>query len=90
MHISDDHAHGHSHSHADLQPMSREEALKLLSYMLDHNRHHTEELHDLCHALEDAECYDAADELSNAMQYYNDGNEALANALDLAKKEAEG
>ena len=84
MHISEDHAHGHSHP--DQQPMSREETLKLLAYMLEHNRQHTEELHDLCHALEDAECYDAADELANAMRYYSTGNEALENALSLAQE----
>lgn len=87
MHISEDHAHGHSHP--DQQPMTREEALKLLGYMLDHNRHHTEELHALFHALDDAGCYDAADELETAMRYYNSGNDALENALDLAKQCAE-
>ena len=84
MHISEDHTHGHSHPKQ--QPMSREEALKLLTYMLEHNRHHTEELHELFHALDDSGCYDAADELETAMQYYNSGNDALENALDLAKQ----
>ena len=83
MHISEDHPHGHSHSHPE--PMSREEMLALLTYMLDHNRHHTDELHDVYHALEDAGCFDAADELSNALRYYGAGNDALENALDLAK-----
>ena len=86
MHISKDHLQGHGHSHPEQQPMSREEILALLSYMLDHNRHHTEELHSLFHALDDDGCYDAADELENAMRYYNSGNEALENALDLAKQ----
>ena len=85
MHISEDHPHGHSHSHPDRKPMSREEMLALLTYMLDHNRHHTDELHDVYHALEDAGCFDAADELSNALRYYGAGNDALENALDLAK-----
>ena len=84
MHISKDHLEGHTH--ADQTPMSREEMLALLGYMLDHNRHHTEELHGLFHALDDAGLYDAADELSNAMQYYVSGNDALENALDLAKQ----
>ena len=87
MHISEDHLQGHGNSHAEQQPMSREEILALLSYMLDHNRHHTEELHRLFHALDDDGCYDAADELENAMRYYNSGNDALENALDLAKSE---
>ena len=86
MHISEDHLQGHGHSHDDLQPMSREEILKLLGYMLDHNRHHTDELHGIFHALDDAGCYDAADELENAMRSYRAGNEALENALDLARQ----
>lgn len=86
MHISEDHLQGHGHSHDDLQPMSREEILKLLGYMLEHNRQHTEELHGIFHALDDAGCYDAADELENAMRCYRSGNEALENALDLAKQ----
>lgn len=86
MHISKDHLEGHGHTHEDPAPMSREEVLKLLHYMLDHNRHHTEELHSLFHALDDSGCYDAADELETAMRYYNAGNEALENALDLAKQ----
>ena len=86
MHISEDHLQGHGHSHDDLQPMIREEILKLLGYMLEHNRQHTEELHGIFHALDDAGCYDAADELENAMRCYRSGNEALENALDLARQ----
>ncbi len=86
MHISKDHLEGHGHAHAEQAPMSHEEVLKLLTYMLDHNRHHTEELHELFHALDDAGSYDAAGELETAMRYYNSGNEALENALDLAKQ----
>lgn len=86
MHISKDHLTGHDHTHEASPSMSREEVLALLTYMLDHNRHHTEELHTLFHALDDAGCYDAADELETAMRYYRSGNEALENALDLAKQ----
>ena len=47
------HCHPHSHEHSGDKPMSPEEVLALLNYMLDHNRHHADELHDICHALED-------------------------------------
>ena len=47
------HCHPHSHEHTGDKPMSPEEVLALLNYMLDHNRHHADELHDICHALED-------------------------------------
>ena len=39
------HTHAHTHSHSAAS--SPEEALALLKYMLDHNKHHAEELHDL-------------------------------------------
>lgn len=86
MHISKDHLAGDSHAHEAQAPMSREEMLALLGYMLEHNRHHTEELHTMFHALDDDGCYDAADELETAMRYYIAGNDALENALDLAKQ----
>ena len=86
MHMSKDHLAGHGHTHEDQTPMRWEELIVLLSYMLDHNRQHTEELHGLFHTLDDAGCYDAADELETAMRYYNSGNDALENALDLAKQ----
>ena len=38
------HSHEHSHEHTASSP---EEVLALLKYMLEHNRHHAEELHDL-------------------------------------------
>ena len=42
-----DHEHTHSHDHH-----SPEEALALLTYMLGHNRHHAEELHELAHDVD--------------------------------------
>ena len=45
------HTHAHTHTHAAAS--SPEEALALLKYMLDHNRHHAEELHDLADLLRD-------------------------------------
>ena len=34
------HCHPHNHEHTGDKPMSPEEVLALLNYMLDHNRHH--------------------------------------------------
>ena len=45
------HSHPHSHEHTGGKPMSHEEVLALLTYMLDHNRHNADELHDICLAL---------------------------------------
>ena len=85
MHISEDHLQGHGHSHDELQPMSREEILKLLSYMLDHNRHHAEELHELCHKLEATGKGAAAQLIDEAVDRFGDGNELLARALEALK-----
>ena len=50
----DHHDHGHDHHHAH-EHVSGAEALAILTYMLDHNRHHADELHDIAHSAEPAE-----------------------------------
>ena len=87
MHISEDHLQGHGHSHDELQPMSREEILKLLSYMLDHNRHHADELHDVCHSLETNGKAAAAEKLAEALHYFDHSNLLLAEAVALTKED---
>ena len=62
-----DHEHTHSHDHH-----SPEEALALLTYMLGHNRHHAEELHELAH---------------DAVVDFTLGNEKLEEALRILKGE---
>ena len=47
--------------------LREEEVLALLNYMLDHNRHHADELHDICHALEDEGKAEAAAALAEAL-----------------------
>ena len=54
--------------------------------MLDHNRHHADELHDICHALEDAGKTEAAAALAEALHEYDHGNSKLEKALELAKQ----
>ena len=56
-------AHVHAHPHGDQKAMSPEETLALLNYMLDHNRHHADELHDICHSLEANGKSEAAEKL---------------------------
>ena len=76
------HSHDHTHSHGhDHQHHSPEEALALLSYMVQHNRHHAEELHELAHSLED----EPAQLLHDAILDFNLGNEKLDEALKLLK-----
>lgn len=45
------HDHNHPHTHGDVA-VSKEELLALLKYMLSHNAHHAEELHELAHGCE--------------------------------------
>ena len=42
---------GHSHGGHGQPAAGRDEAVALLTYMLSHNRHHADELHDAAHAL---------------------------------------
>ena len=78
------HCHPHSHEHTGDKPMSPEEVLALLNYMLDHNRHHADELHDICHALEDEGKAEAAAVLAEAL------DEACAVPLDIMDACCEG
>ena len=79
VHIHTDGAtHSHDHDH---QHHSPEEALALLSYMVQHNRHHAEELHELAHSLED----EPAQLIHDAVLDFNLGNEKLDEALKLLK-----
>ena len=71
-----DHIPAHDHGPA----ASPEETLALLRYMLDHNRHHAEELHELAHGVENeaarALLHEAVDDLSAS-------TDKLARALEL-------
>ncbi|MBQ6314989.1 MAG: cobalt transporter [Mogibacterium sp.] len=89
-HIHDDgtvhthtHADGtvHTHSHGHAAASSPEEALALLTYMLSHNRHHAEELHDLGHCFDEV----AGDLIHDAVDKLNESNELIEQALSLIK-----
>ena len=79
------HPHTHAHPHAEGAAMSAEETLALLTYMLDHNRHHAEELHELCHKLEASGKGEAAKLIDEAVDRFGEGNELLAKALEALK-----
>ena len=86
------HEHEHEHTHPHEQGAipgfeSLDQAEALMSYMLDHNRHHADELHDICHSLEDAGKAAAAEKLAEALHYFDHCNEYLAEAVALAKGE---
>ena len=77
-----DHTHDHhDHDHHHHDHMSPEETLALLTYMLGHNRHHAQELHDLAHSADG----EAARLLHEAVADYEQGNDKLERALSLLK-----
>ena len=76
---------GHDHPHHLDTPKEAGENLALLTYMLDHNRHHAQELHELAHDLSDEGKDAAAALLHEALEAYEQGNEKLAQALAAAK-----
>ena len=75
-----DHDHDHSHEHAS---HSQEETLALLTYMISHNKHHAEELHDLAHSADS----EAAALIHEAVALFDTGNEKLEKALNIMKGE---
>lgn len=77
-----EHIHEHDHEHPH-KPHSPEETLALLSYMIDHNRHHAEELHELAHSADE----EAAGLIHGAVALFNEGNEKLEKALSILKGE---
>lgn len=84
------HEHGHggqTHTHGEGKAQSIEESLALLGYMLEHNRHHAEDLHELLHGLEAAGSKEAAALATEALHFYEHGNDKLAEALTRLKGE---
>lgn len=79
---SHSHAHGHEHGHTH-EHHSPEETVALLSYMVTHNRHHVDELHELAHSVEG----EAAQLLHEAVVDLTVGNEKLAESLRILKGE---
>ena len=59
------------------------EELALLDFMLHHNIHHTEELEELAGKLREAGKAEAAERISSAVTYYEQGNAQLSEALML-------
>ena len=66
------HEHGHDHGHTH-EHHSPEETVALLAYMVTHNQHHAEELHELAHSVEG----EAAQLLHEAVVDLTVGNEKL-------------
>lgn len=79
-HIHEDGAvHNHTHTHSHAAASSPEEALALLTYMLGHNKHHADELHDLAHCFDSVE----GDLIHEAVDKLKESNDLLEQALSL-------
>ena len=72
-----EHCHDHHHEH------SPGETVALLTYMVGHNKHHAEELHELAHGVDG----EAAQLIHDAVVDFQVGNEKLEEALRLLKGE---
>ena len=79
--------HEHTHHGDDLGFETVAQAVALMTYMLEHNRHHTEELHELCHKLEAMGKGEAANLLDASVDDFRAGNAMLESALDILKGE---
>ena len=85
-----EHHHDHGHTHEDITAFeSTEQAVRILGYMLDHNRSHAEELHEICHRLEASGKETAAEYLDKAVDAFRDGNELMDKALRALNGEEE-
>ena len=81
-----EHEHSHPHEHGDIPAFeSLDQAEALMSYMLDHNRHHADELHEVGHKLAHSGKEEAAKLIHGAVDAFNSGNELLEKALEALK-----
>ena len=81
-----EHKHSHPHEHGPATAFeSLDQAEALMSYMLDHNRHHADELHEVGHKLAHSGKEEAAKLIHEAVNAFNNGNELLAKALEALK-----
>lgn len=85
MHVLDHQSSEHVHDHITAFD-SMEQALALIAYLAEHNKSHTEELHEICHKLEASGKADAAEYVDKAVDAFRDGNELLDKALELLKQ----
>ena len=82
--------HGHEHFHDNITAFeSPEQAILLITYMLDHNKSHAEELHEICHKLEASGKAESATLIEEAVSCFRDGNSMLELALNSLKKDVQ-
>ena len=81
-HEHHDHGHYDHDHHHEMSCIDSPEKLKaLMQHMHEHNVHHTEELHDVAHALEHQGKPELSERVHHAMDQYEKGNEILEEVL---------
>lgn len=83
-----EHSHEHHHEHLPADANVSQKTVALLGYMVEHNKAHAEEVHDLAHALSAAGKEEEASLIHRGVALYREGNELLARALAALKEEA--
>ena len=83
-HGGHDHADHHDHHHDE--PASKDKTLALLTYMINHNKDHAEEINDMASQLEQKGLTDVAAQMREGVTEMQKGNMLLEVALDLYKE----
>lgn len=79
--------HHHHDNHHETAELSAEQTLALMTYMLDHNRSHSKELHNIGHALEDQGKAEPAALVFESVHFFEQCNNKLEAALKQVKGE---
>lgn len=80
--MHDGHTHIHTANHGGADNISaKDELVALLKYMIGHNRSHTEELDKIIGKLGELGDASAVNYVKSAVDFYSNGNDALAKAL---------
>ncbi len=94
--VTNAHTHEHTHEHPHEHPHHHEAAadanasqktVALLSYMVEHNKAHAQEVHDLAHELSTDGKKEASALIHRGVNLYREGNELLERALAALKGE---
>ena len=86
MHVFAGHEHEHLHENVTAFD-SKAQAIALVSYMLEHNKAHTEELHEICHKLEASGENESASLVDAAVDKFREGDDLLESALAVLNKQ---
>jgi len=85
-HSHEDHGHCHDHDHCHEHchgEKPKDEDTAVLAYMLDHNKHHAQELAAIAKHLREQGKEDAAIQIEKGVEDFEKGNMRLSIALSL-------